>query len=102
MRPAHDHPVPAAVRAAPPGRPVGAARGVRRTRRGSPRARLRRRDVGPAGPLLLPRRPPVSAGDILTGMVNKPPGAASKKAAAEPAPGRIKQIGMVAGLIRKT
>jgi hypothetical protein len=34
-------------------------------------------------------------------MVNKPPGAASKKAAAEPAPGRIKQIRMVAGLIRK-
>jgi Domain of unknown function (DUF4191) len=35
-------------------------------------------------------------------MVNKPPGAASKKAAADPAPGRIKQIRMVAGLIRKT
>ena len=35
-------------------------------------------------------------------MVNKPPGAASKKAAADSAPGRIKQIGMVAGLIRKT
>jgi Domain of unknown function (DUF4191) len=34
-------------------------------------------------------------------MVNKPPGAASKKAAAEPTPGRIKQIRMVAGLIRK-
>ena len=35
-------------------------------------------------------------------MVNKPPGAASKKEAADSAPGRIKQIGMVAGLIRKT
>ena len=35
-------------------------------------------------------------------MVNKPPGAASKKAAAEPTPGRIKQIRMVAGLNRKT
>jgi hypothetical protein len=35
-------------------------------------------------------------------MVNKPPGAASKKDAAESSPGRIKQIGMVAGLIRKT
>ena len=35
-------------------------------------------------------------------MVNKPPGAASKKDAADSAPGRIKQIGMVAGLIRKT
>ena len=35
-------------------------------------------------------------------MVNKPPGAASKKADAEPTPGRIKQIRMVAGLIRKT
>ena len=35
-------------------------------------------------------------------MVNKPPGAASKKAAADPTPGRLKQIGMVAGLIRKT
>jgi hypothetical protein len=35
-------------------------------------------------------------------MVNKPPGAASKKAAAEPTPGRIKQIRMVAGLIRKS
>ena len=35
-------------------------------------------------------------------MVNKPPGAASKKAAADSAPGRIKQIGMVAGILRKT
>jgi len=35
-------------------------------------------------------------------MVNKPPGAASKKSAAEPTPGRIKQIGMVAGILRKT
>ena len=35
-------------------------------------------------------------------MVNKPPGAATKKAAADSAPGRLKQIGMVAGLIRKT
>jgi len=35
-------------------------------------------------------------------MVNKPRGSASKKDAAESAPGRLKQIGMVAGLIRKT
>jgi hypothetical protein len=35
-------------------------------------------------------------------MVNKPPAAGAKKAAADPAsPGRLKQIGMVAGLIRK-
>jgi uncharacterized protein DUF4191 len=35
-------------------------------------------------------------------MVNKPPGAGSKKAAADPAgPGRLRQIGMVAGIIRK-
>src|SRR5258708_30796607 len=36
-------------------------------------------------------------------MVNKPGAAASKKAAADSAgPGRLKQIGMVAGIIRKT
>jgi len=34
-------------------------------------------------------------------MVNKPPGAATKKAA-DDAPGRLKQIRMVAGIIRKT
>jgi Domain of unknown function (DUF4191) len=35
-------------------------------------------------------------------MVNKPPGAATKKAAADSAPGRLKQIGMVARLIRES
>jgi len=35
-------------------------------------------------------------------MVNKPPGAATKKDAADSPPGRFKQIGMVAGLLRKT
>ncbi len=36
-------------------------------------------------------------------MVNKPPGATSKKASADAAtPGRLKQIGMVAGIVRKT
>jgi hypothetical protein len=35
-------------------------------------------------------------------MVNKPPGTAGKKAAADETPGRLKQIGMVAGIIRKT
>ena len=35
-------------------------------------------------------------------MVNKPRGAASKKDAADATPGRLKQLGMVAGLIRKT
>jgi Domain of unknown function (DUF4191) len=34
-------------------------------------------------------------------MVNKPPGAATKKGAPE-TPGRFKQIGMVAGMLRKT
>ena len=36
-------------------------------------------------------------------MVNKPPGAATKKGAADAAtPGRLKQIAMVAGIVRKT
>jgi Domain of unknown function (DUF4191) len=35
-------------------------------------------------------------------MVNKPPGAATKKDAADSAPGRLKQIGMVARLIRES
>jgi hypothetical protein len=35
-------------------------------------------------------------------MVNKPPGAATKKGAADSAPGRLKQIGMVARLIRES
>ena len=35
-------------------------------------------------------------------MVNKPSGAAAKKSAADAAPGRIKQIGVVAGIVRKT
>jgi hypothetical protein len=36
-------------------------------------------------------------------MVNKPPGAATKKAAADPAaPGRLKQIAIVAGIVRKS
>jgi len=35
-------------------------------------------------------------------MVNKPPGTATKKSRDDSAPGRIKQIGMVAGIIRKT
>jgi hypothetical protein len=34
-------------------------------------------------------------------MVNKPPGTAGKKAAADEMPGRLKQIGMVAGILRK-
>jgi hypothetical protein len=35
-------------------------------------------------------------------MVNKPPGTAGKKAAADEMPGRLKQIGMVAGILRKS
>jgi hypothetical protein len=35
-------------------------------------------------------------------MVNKPPGAATKKGSAPETPGRLKQIGMVAGIVRKT
>jgi hypothetical protein len=35
-------------------------------------------------------------------MVNKPPGAAAKKGSAPETPGRIKQIAMVAGIVRKT
>jgi lipoate synthase len=59
LRPGHDHPVPAALGAAPPGRAVGPAGGVRRARGGGPRAGFRRRDVRAAGPLVVPGRPPV-------------------------------------------
>ena len=65
LRPAHDHPVPAAVGAASPGRAVGAARGVRRAGRGGPGARLRRGDGRAAGALVLPRGPAVPAGGRL-------------------------------------
>ena len=63
LRAAHHHPVPAPVPASPPGGPVGGARRVRPAPRGGTRPRLRGRDVRPAGPVLLPRRPAAFRGD---------------------------------------
>ena len=56
LRPRHDHPVPASVAAAPPGRALGQAGGVRRAARRGAGDRLRRRHVRPAGALLVPGR----------------------------------------------
>ena len=58
----HDHAVPPAVAAPPPGDPVGQARGVRRDAGRGRGDRLRRCHVRPARPLVLPRRPPLPAG----------------------------------------
>jgi lipoic acid synthetase len=57
VRPDHHHPVPAPVRAAPAGGPVGQAAGVRGPPGRGHRARFPRCHVRPAGPFLLPRRP---------------------------------------------
>ena len=98
LRPADHHPVPAPVAQASPGGAVGAAGGIRRARRAGQRAGFRRRDVRAAGPVLLPGGTAVPPGDgepvppsILTSMAKK---------SADAEPGRIKQIRMVAGIIR--
>ena len=49
---------------APPGRPLGQARGVRRAAGGGRADRLRRRDERAAGSLVLPRRAALPAGDL--------------------------------------
>ncbi len=86
------------VAQASPGGAVGAAGGIRRARRAGQRAGFRRRDVRAAGPVLLPGGTAVPPGDgepvppsILTSMAKK---------SADAEPGRIKQIRMVAGIIR--
>ena len=59
----HDHPVPPPLAAAPPGRALGQAGGVRRARsEEAERDRLLRCDVRPAGPLVLPGRAALPAG----------------------------------------
>ena len=58
----HHHPVPAPLAAAPPGRALGQAGGVRRAGGRGHRDRLRRRDERPAGPLVLPRRSALPSG----------------------------------------
>ena len=56
LRADHDHPVPPPLPAAPPGRAVGQARGVRGAQGRGRRDRLRRRHVRAAGALVVPRR----------------------------------------------
>ena len=63
LRPAHDHPVPAPLPAAPPRRPLGEAGGVRRVPGRRRADRLPGRARRAAGPQLLPRRPALPAGD---------------------------------------
>ena len=119
LRIAHDHPVPAAVAAASPGGALGAAGGVRGARRRGEGNGILRGHVRAAGPLVLPRGAPVPRGDdppgpaggdcsfpsgpltrILPSMANK--STANRKDGADAVPpGRIKQIRMVAGIVRK-
>ena len=63
----HDHAVPAAVAAAPAGRPLGQARGVRRVQGGGGAHRLPRRARGSARALVVPRRAALGAVDALEG-----------------------------------
>ena len=62
LRAGHHHPVPPALRAPPPGRAVGQAGGVRRAQGRGRRDRFLRRDVGAAGPFVLPGRSVVPSG----------------------------------------
>ena len=54
LRDHHDHPVPAALAAPPPGGALGQAAGVRRALRDRGEDRVRRRDVRAAGALVVP------------------------------------------------
>ena len=118
LRTAHDHPVPAALAAAPSGGALGAAGGLRPARRRSQGDGILRRHVGPAGPLVLPRGTPVPGRDDPPGQAgwdrSFPPGpltrilpsmansTANRKDGADGVPpGRIKQIRMVAGIVRE-
>ena len=63
LRAAHDHPVPAAHAAPPPGRALGEAGGVRRAAGRGARAGLRRGDERSARTVVVPGRPALPAGD---------------------------------------
>ena len=70
LRPDHHHPVPAPVRAAPAGGPLGQAAGIRGPAARGRRDRLPRRHVRAAGALLLPRRPALGHRDAQEGLGN--------------------------------
>ncbi|CAK7285230.1 Lipoyl synthase [Streptomyces misionensis JCM 4497] len=77
LRADHHHPVPAPLRAPPPGGALGQAAGVRGAEGGGRADRLLRCDVRPAGALLVPRRPPVPDGDREAGQLRRRPGGVS-------------------------
>ncbi|MCW2851498.1 MAG: lipA, partial [Nocardioides sp.] len=62
LRTGHDHAVPSPLRAAPPRRALGQARGVRRAQGRGRRGRLLRCAVRTAGALVVPGRTPVPPG----------------------------------------